>query len=127
MESTGPSKEAGWILPGRHGTPAEALARIEVICAGMPDLFAALLAVLGTHQSVAFGILAAAIKQFRPDVADLSNDDVASLLTAIRNGGIQGFEAVLRSRRKAERKAGGYKWGAESSGDMGALVQQRRR
>jgi len=125
MDAMAPSNEAAWVLPGRQGTPAEALARIGVICGGMPDLFGALLAVLGTHQAVAVPILAAAVKQFRPDVADLSTDDVAALLTAIRNGGIQGFEAVLRSRRKSERKAGGFKWGADTK-DMGALVQRRR-
>ncbi len=125
MEAMVPSNEAAWILPGRQGAPAEALGRIGVICGGMPDLFGALLAVLGTHQAVSVAILAAAVKQFRADLADLSNDDVAALLTAIRNGGIQGFEAVLRSRRKGERKGGGFPWGTDST-DHGARVQRRR-
>jgi hypothetical protein len=100
---TDDTNDADWILPGYGGTPAQALARIGTICAGIPDLFNAMLAVLGTHQTVSREILALAIKQCRPDIADLSRNDVVALLTSIRNGGWQGFDAVLRSRRRGER------------------------
>jgi len=107
-------RDAEWTLPGRPSSPALALARIGVICAGTPDLFSAMFAVLGTHQSVSREILALAIKQFRPDTADLGRDDVAALLTSIWNGGKPGFDAVLRSRRRGERKGGApLPWASE--------------
>jgi hypothetical protein len=103
--------QVAWVFPGRQGTPAQALARIELLCAGIPDLFALLLAILATHQAVAKDILALSIAQFRPDVADLGKDGLVALLTSILNGGRPGFDAVLRSRRKAERKAVALPWG----------------
>lgn len=119
MEETsvaGDGSDARWAVPGAHGTPGQALARIGVLCSGTPDLFAAMLAVLGTHQAVARDILALAIRQFRPDTADLTRDDVVALLTAILNGGRQGFDAVLRSRRRGDRagRAAALPWGRES-------------
>ena len=99
-----PGSDAHWAVPGRHGSPAEALARIGVLCASTPELFAAALAVLGTHQAVSREILAVALKQFRPELNDLSRDDVVALLIALVNGGRPGFDAVLRSRRRGERK-----------------------
>lgn len=99
----GDGQDARWAVPGAHGTPAQALARIGVLCSGTPDLFSAMLAVVATHQAVSREILAMAIRQFRPDTADLSRDDVVALLTAILNGGRQGFDAVLRSRRRGDR------------------------
>lgn len=96
-----------WVLPGGQGTPAEALERIRLICLGGGDLFSTLLILLATHQAVPREQLAAAAQRFRPDLADLKAADVHALLTAIWNGGWQGFDAVLRSRRKAERRAGG--------------------
>ncbi len=98
-----PGSDAAWAVPGQHGSPAAALARIQWLCAGTPDLFAAVLGVLGTHQAVNRELLAAALKQCRPELADLSRDDVAGLLTALLNGGRPGFDAVLRSRRRGER------------------------
>jgi len=106
--------DAAWTLPGKPSTPAQSLARIGVICTGTPDLFSAMFAVLGTHQTVSREMLALAIKQFRPDTADLGRDDVAALLTSIWNGGRPGFEAVLRSRRRGERKGGApLPWASE--------------
>jgi hypothetical protein len=103
--------DAEWVLPATRGTPAQALARIGRLCAGMPDLFSAMFAVLGTHQGVSREILALAIKQCRPDIADLSRDDVVALLTSIWNGGRPGFDAVLRSRRRgSERSAAVLPW-----------------
>jgi len=97
--------ELAWLTPRDHGTPAQALARIRVLCQQFPDLHSALLAVLATHQGLAREILGVAVKQFRRDLDDLSPADVASLLTSLWNGGKQGFEATLRSRRKGDRKA----------------------
>lgn len=96
-----------WMLPGRHGAPAEVLARIQLICQQQPELFSAMFVVLATHQGLPREILAAATKQCRSDLDDLSRDDVAGLYTSILNGGRQGFDAVLRARRKGERRGGG--------------------
>ncbi|WP_395701926.1 hypothetical protein [Aquabacterium sp.] len=104
--------ELGWLRPGEHGSPAEVVARIGSICQGIPNLFCAMLAVLGTHQGLPKGIVAAAIKQFRRDLDDLTREDTESLLIAIWNGGQQGFDAVLRSRRRSERKAASLPWAA---------------
>jgi hypothetical protein len=51
-----------------------------------------------------------AVKQFRRDLDDLSPADITALLTSIWNGGKQGFEATLRSRRKGDRKAAAMSW-----------------
>jgi hypothetical protein len=89
----------GWISPLHRAAPAEALARIRSICAQMPDLYAATVTVLATHQGVPREMLAAALKQARRDADALSRDDVVSLLNASWNGGREGFNAVLRTRR----------------------------
>jgi hypothetical protein len=102
------SEDLRWLLPGQHGLPAEVLPRIQFICAQQPDLFAAMFLLLATHQGLPRDILAAATKQCRSDVDDLTREDVVGLYTSILNGGKQGFDAVLRSRRKAERKTGGF-------------------
>jgi len=88
-----------WLAPGQRGGAAESLARIRSICAHVPDLYTAKLAVLATHAELPRKVLATAIKQFRPDTEALSAEDVAGLLTASWNGGRQGFDAVLRTRR----------------------------
>jgi hypothetical protein len=114
FDNEGDVLDAEWMLPTTRSTPAQSLARIGCLCAGMPDLFSALLAVLGAHQNVSREILAMAIKQCRPDLADLSRDDVVGLLVSIWNGGRQGFDAVLRSRRRGggERAAAALPWQA---------------
>lgn len=98
----------GWLLPGQHGTPAEVLPRIQFICQQQPDLFSAMLLLVATHQGLPREILAAATKQCRSDLDDLSREDVAGLYTSILNGGRDGFDAVLRARRKSQRKSGGF-------------------
>jgi len=99
--------ELAWMLPGHRAAPADALKRIQALCAGLPDLHGAMFCVLATHQELPREMLAAAIKQFRPDLDAYSRDDVVSLLVAIWNGGKSGFDAVLRTRANAPRKAGG--------------------
>jgi hypothetical protein len=103
------SDTLAWFAPGQHGTPAQALARIRAICAHVPELQGAMFAVLGAHQGVPREMLAAAIQQCRADAAAMPRADVVALLTATWTGGREGFDAVLRSRRKGERK-GGLGW-----------------
>lgn len=101
----------GWLLPGHRAPPADALRRIQALCAGWPDLHAAMLVVLATHQELPRDMLAAAIKQFRADLDAYTREDVVSLLTAIWNGGRSGFDAVLRTRANSPRKGGGgFPW-----------------
>ncbi len=100
-----------WLQPGCRATPAEALRRIQGLCAGWPDLYAAMFLVLATHQALPRDMLAAAIKQFRPDLDAFTRDDVVGLLTAIWNGGKSGFDAVLRTRANSPKKGGGgFSW-----------------
>lgn len=100
-----------WLLPGHRAAPADALKRIQALCAAWPDLHAAMLAVLATHQELPRDMLAVAIKQFRPDLAAYTAEDVVSLLTAIWNGGRSGFDAVLRTRANSPKKgAGAFSW-----------------
>jgi hypothetical protein len=110
VESEAADETVAWAVPGRHGSPAEALARIGALCRGHADLFSALFAVLATHQGVSRDLLAAALQQFRPELAGLARDDVVGLLTAILHGGRPGFEAVLRSRQRGERRASALPW-----------------
>lgn len=103
--------EVAWIDPLHHSTPAESLARIQALCELFPDLCSAMLAILGTHQSVPREMLAAAVKQFRRDTDAMPREDVVSLLVALGNGGRQGFEAVLRTRKSnAQRQASSLGW-----------------
>ena len=69
-----------------------------------------MLAVLATHQAVSRDILALAILQFRADTSDLNKEAVVGLLTSVVQGGRPGFEAVLRAKRKGERKAAALPW-----------------
>ena len=55
-------------------------------------------AVVVTHPAVSREMLAMAIKQFRRDA------DALRLLASVINGANQAFDAVLRSRRSADRK-----------------------
>lgn len=118
--------ELRWMLPGHAATPAESLHRIGVLCARFPDLFAALLAVLATHQGVSRELLAAAVMKYRPDLAGMSREEVCGLLVAIRNGGWQGFDAVWRAKRKEPRKAGGFPWtNKQPETDLAGLMHRR--
>lgn len=106
-----PAELPEWLRPGHRPPPAEALRRIQGLCAAWPDLHAAMLVVLATHQGLPREVLAAALKQFRPDLEPYSRDDVVSLLTAVWNGGKSGFDAVLRTRAHGPRKgAAGLSW-----------------
>jgi len=99
--------------PGHRSSPAQALKRIKALCTRFPDLFQAMLVVTVTHPAVAKEMLAPAIKQFRRDTDTLSSEDMSGLLVAISNGAQQAFEAVLRTRKNAERKGsggGGVSW-----------------
>jgi len=100
-----------WLRPGHVGAPADALPRIQALCTAWPDLHAAMLVVLATHQALPRDTLAAVIKQFRPDLDPYTRDDVVGLLTAIWNGGKSGFDAVLRTRANSPKKgAGAFSW-----------------
>lgn len=100
-----------WLQPGHRAAPAEALKRIQALCSFWPDLYAAMFAVLATHQELPRDMLAAAIKQFRPELAIYTVEDVVSLLTAIWNGGKSGFDAVLRTRAASPKKGvGAFSW-----------------
>jgi hypothetical protein len=99
-----------WLQPGDRAAPAEALRRIQALCAAWPDLHAALFVVLATHQELPREVLAAAAKQFRPDLDPYSREDVVSLLTAIWNGGKSGFDAVLRTRANSPKKGNNLSW-----------------
>lgn len=112
-EAPAPTQESpdwAWALPGHRPTPAEALPRIAALCQAWSDPFMAMFCVLATHNSLPREVLAAAVLQYRPDLADLSRDDVAGLMTSIVNGGRQGYDAVLRSRRKGDRKSAAAMW-----------------
>lgn len=100
-----------WLQPSARTAPAEALRRIQQLCSAWPDLYAAMFLVLATHQGLPRDVLAAAIKQFRPDLEAYSREDVMGLLVAIWNGGKSGFDAVLRTRANApKRGAGAFSW-----------------
>jgi hypothetical protein len=94
-----------WVIPGQHGAPADALARIRLICSGTPDLFSALWIVSATHQAVSRDVLAAALKPLRPELSALSLEDIQGLLTSIWHGGQPGFEAVMRARQRTKKLA----------------------
>ena len=98
--------ELAWLLPGSAPAPADALRRIRILCDRCPDLFSALLTVVATHQGLRMDRLAAAVRQFRPDLAAFTDDEVTGLLKACWNGGRQGFDAVWRARQR-DRGAGG--------------------
>ena len=105
-----PPSDVDWIVPGQHGAPAEVVARIQALSQQVPDLFSLMFALLATHQGVPREILAVALKQCRSDLQDLSREDVAGLYAGILNGGRQGFDAVLRAKRKGEKRTGGFSW-----------------
>lgn len=95
-----------WLRPGRHGTPADCLQRIRWICEQVPDLYSAAITVAATHQGVPRDQLAAALRQFRPELQVHSLPDVAGMINGLWNGGKDGFEAVLRTRKTSDRRVG---------------------
>jgi hypothetical protein len=104
--------DVSWMGPQERHSPPEALRRIKTLCAIFPDLYGAMLAVQLTHAAVSRELLALAIKQFRRDAESLSPEDLQGLLTAALNGGRQGFDAVLRTRKGGERKSVSIPWGS---------------
>lgn len=102
--------ELPWLSPERQADPRESLRRIREICQQSPDAYSAVQAVLVTHPSVPRGNLVPAIKMFRSDLSQLSVEDLSGLITAAWNGGQQGFEAVLRTRKSAPRTATASLW-----------------
>jgi hypothetical protein len=106
------NEDIAWLARDSKSAPIESLRRIKFMCDTYPDLFQALLLVLATHQDLPRDKLSLAIKQFRPDVQDLSPVDIAALLISIWNGGYPGFEAVLRNKRKKLKgaSAGTMSW-----------------
>lgn len=56
-----PDPAVDWTRPGSHGTPAEALARIQALCRGQAEPYGAMLVVLATHQAVRREHLATAL------------------------------------------------------------------
>jgi hypothetical protein len=81
------------------------LQRIRWLCENVPDLYSAVLTVTATHQGVPRAQLAAALRQFRPELQVHSPHDVAGMIKGLWHGGKDGFEAVLRTRKTAERRA----------------------
>jgi hypothetical protein len=108
--SSDPPSNLEWLGPAYRAAPAEALDRIRQICAMHTELFGAVFVVLATHHGLPLEILAVAVKQYRADTEALTRDDVVSLMVATRNGGRQGFDAVLRTRRGVPRGAGAMSW-----------------
>lgn len=107
--------DVGWIAPTARNTPAQSLQRIRALSAMFPDLFSAMFVVAATHVPIPRERLALAIKQFRRDADALSQDDLVGLMTGLVNGANQAFEAVLRTRRGAERKvSAALPWGKDS-------------
>ncbi len=96
-----------WLLPGHRPAAPEALRRIQALCAAWPDLYTAMFLVLAVHQELPRDMLAAALKQFRTDLEPCTREDVVGLLTAVWNGGRSGFDAVLRTRAHAPKRAAG--------------------
>lgn len=99
-----------WLAATHRPSPPEALRRIKAICEQCPELFGALMTVAATHQGLRHDILAAAVKQFRRDLDPFSRDDVTGMLRACWNGGWQGFDAVLRTRRQRDRASATPAW-----------------
>ncbi|MFY7865486.1 hypothetical protein [Roseateles sp.] len=104
-------EDLAWIGPGAKSSPAQSLRRIKALCGRYPDLFSAMQAVVVTHPGVSRDMLAMAVKQFRRDADAYSQEDVVGLLTCVTNGALQAFEAVLRTRKGADRKAASLPWG----------------
>jgi len=113
LSSSEATFDVKWLAPTYRPAPAEALDRIQQICTMQPDLFGAMWCVMATHQGVPNDILAAALKQFRRDAEVLSREDVAGLMVALTNGGRQGFDAVLRTRRNVPRSAATLPWSTD--------------
>jgi hypothetical protein len=107
---TPPTPELDWMAPDALPSPQDALPRIRVLCGRAPDLFSALFVVAATHPGGPRPILAEAVRQCRPEAAELSADDVAVLLTALHTGAREAVEALLRRRSGRQRAASAMSW-----------------
>ena len=105
LEPPPPDEAPGWLLPRRQEDPAICLRRIRWLCQQVPDLFEALLLVCATHQGVPRPSLAAAVQRFHPALAGMPAEDALSVVNGLLNGGRDGMEAVLRSRKGAARRS----------------------
>lgn len=110
-ETNADDKAWDWLGPRHAASPAEALARIEAACRLHADLSDAAFVVLATHMGLPREVLAAAIKQYRRELDAFSVQDVTGMLHALHNGGRQGFEAVMRTRKGASRPSASLPWG----------------
>jgi hypothetical protein len=100
-----PAPTLTWLLPGQQGTPAICLQRIRWICEHVPDLYCAAITVAATHQGVPRDQLAAALRQFRPELQVHSPRDVTGMVNGLWHGAKDGFEAVLRTRKTSDRRS----------------------
>lgn len=110
-----PMHELAWLMPGARVNPADALPRIRALCEVHADLFTAMQVVQATHLAVPRPMLAAAFKQYRAEVEALTPADVEGLLASAWNGGREGFDAVMRTRKRRDRKvsASALPWASE--------------
>jgi hypothetical protein len=108
------AREVAWMAPGVRSAPAQVLRRVKALCAQHDSLFPALFIIAATHPGTPREMLVKAIKQFRRDADAFSESDLTSLLVSAGNGGLQGFEAVLRTRKNAARKASTLPWGGSA-------------
>ncbi|NDY89577.1 hypothetical protein [Ideonella livida] len=100
-----------WMAPGQAPNPREVMRRLQAICRHRSGLFDAVVTAAVTHPGVPPERLAQALLACRPDLAPYPLEDVTSLVKASLNGGRDGFEAVLRTRKSSDRKvAGGFSW-----------------
>jgi hypothetical protein len=109
--------DLAWLAPDYKPTPTDALVRIRAICGMHRDLANALMVVCATHMGMKREILAEVLRQVRPELAPYSRDDVVGMLVAVVNGGRQGFEAVLRTRKSSGAKVINAALPWASSGD----------
>jgi hypothetical protein len=100
LEAEAKAQDMSWMSPSHRPVPAQALSRIKSICHHFPELCSAIQAVGATHISVPREVLAMALKKFRTDLDMYDTKEVASLLTAIANGGRSGYDSVLKNRKK---------------------------
>lgn len=94
-----------WLRPDAGADPVACLKRIRWMCDQVPDLASLVLLVGATHQGVPRARLAAALHHCRAELATMPEADVLSLVNGLLNGARDGFDAVLRSRKGANRRA----------------------
>ena len=108
------AREVAWMAPGVRSAPSRILRRVKALCSQHEQLFTVLFVIAATHTSTPREMLVKAIRQYRRDAETLSESDLTALLVSAGNGGLQGFEAVLRARKNAARKASTLPWGGSA-------------